>query len=154
MCTGTLCAFLLLSFFFFFLEQSLVQSHGLFILFIHINTCWAPHLEMPVPHNGNCSAVLCVCSLVVCHSKWVTVALHRALWISTEVVTKMSEQNCCHPGTSSVYTIQPYTSSQCHFIWSHIYRTHVCLPVTYTIGRMTSIIYVLLCDMGVEQIPK
>ena len=153
MCTGTLCAFLL-SFFFFFLEQSLVQSHGLFILFIHMNTCWAPHLEMPVPHNGNCHAILCVCTLVVCHSKWVTVALHRALWISTEVVTKMPEQNCCHPGTSSVYTIQPYTSSQCHFIWSHIYRMHVCLPATYTIGRMTSIIYVLLCNMGVEQIPK
>ena len=34
-------------------------------------------------HNGNCSAILCVCALVVCNSQWVTVAVHSAFWIST-----------------------------------------------------------------------
>ena len=38
--------------------------------------------------------------------------------------------NCCHLGTSSVYTIEPRTSLQCHFIQSHISRVHVCWAVT------------------------
>ena len=38
--------------------------------------------------------------------------------------------NCCCLCASSVYTIQPPTSSQCHFISSHIRRTHICLAVT------------------------
>ena len=37
---------------------------------------------------------------------------------------------CCRFGTSSVYTIQPCTRLQCHFIQSHIGRLHVCLGVT------------------------
>ena len=39
--------------------------------------------------------------------------------------------NCCHLGTSSVYTIQPCISLQCHFIQSHTGRVHMCLAVTY-----------------------
>ena len=35
--------------------------------------------------------------------------------------------NCCCLGTSSVYTIHPCTSLQCHFIQSHIDRVYVCL---------------------------
>ena len=37
---------------------------------------------------------------------------------------------CCCLGVSSVYTIQPRTSLQCHFIQSHIGRVYVCLAVT------------------------
>ena len=38
--------------------------------------------------------------------------------------------NYCRLGASSVYTIQPCTSLQCHFIQSHIGRVYVCLAVT------------------------
>ena len=37
---------------------------------------------------------------------------------------------CCCLGASSVYTIKPYTSLQCHFIQGHIGRVYVCLAVT------------------------
>ena len=37
---------------------------------------------------------------------------------------------CCRFGTSSMYTIQPCTRLQCHFIQSHIGRVYVCLAVT------------------------
>ena len=38
--------------------------------------------------------------------------------------------NCCCLSTSSVYTIHPCNSLQCHFVQSHICRVHVCLVVT------------------------
>ena len=37
---------------------------------------------------------------------------------------------CGHFGASSVYTIQPCTGLQCHFIQSHTGRVYVCLAVT------------------------
>ena len=37
---------------------------------------------------------------------------------------------CCRFSASSVYTIQPCTRLQCHFIQSHIGRVYVCLAVT------------------------
>ena len=37
---------------------------------------------------------------------------------------------CCRFGASSVYTIQPCTRLQCHFIQSHIGRVYACLAVT------------------------
>ena len=37
---------------------------------------------------------------------------------------------CCRFGASSVYTSQPCTRSQCHFIQSHIGRVYACLAVT------------------------
>ena len=37
---------------------------------------------------------------------------------------------CCRFGAGSVYTIQPCTRLQCHFIQSHIGRVYVCLAVT------------------------
>ena len=39
-------------------------------------------------------------------------------------------QNCCHLNARSVYTIQPSTSLQCHFMQSHIFRVCMCLAVT------------------------
>ena len=39
--------------------------------------------------------------------------------------------NCCRLHAHSVYTIQPCTSLQCHFIQSHICRVHVHLAVTF-----------------------
>jgi len=37
---------------------------------------------------------------------------------------------CCCLSTSSIYTIQPWTSLQCHIIQSHVDRVYVCLAVT------------------------
>ena len=53
---------------------------------------------------------------------------------------------CCRFGAGFVYTIQPCTRLQCHFIQSHISRVYACLAVTATciFGRMTGIFYVLL----------
>ena len=57
--------------------------------------------------------------------------------VATEAVTVLfgcyvagATWNCCHLGTSSVYTIQPCSSLQCHIIRSYIRRMHVCLAVT------------------------
>ena len=38
-----------------------------------------------------------------------------------------STRNCCHLGACFMYTIQPCSSLQCHFIWSNIRRVHVWL---------------------------
>ena len=38
--------------------------------------------------------------------------------------------NCWRLGAPSVCTMPPCTSLQCHFIWSHIRRVHVCLAIT------------------------
>ena len=37
---------------------------------------------------------------------------------------------CCRFGAGSVYSIQPCTRLQCHFIQSHTGRVYVCLAVT------------------------
>ena len=49
-----------------------------------------------------------------------------ALWL----LHGWSQVKCCRFGASSVYTIQPCTRLQCHFIQSHIGRVYVCLGVT------------------------
>ena len=49
-----------------------------------------------------------------------------ALWL----LHSWCHVKCCNIGASSVYTIQPCTSLQCHFIQSHIGRVYVCLAVT------------------------
>ena len=53
--------------------------------------------------------------------------------------------SCCHLGTHSVYTIQPCTSLQCHFMQSHKCRTRAfsCNPPP-ALGRMAGIFYALL----------
>ena len=38
--------------------------------------------------------------------------------------------NCCRLGAHSVYTIQPCTSLQCHFIWSHMHSVHAYVAIT------------------------
>ena len=63
----------------------------------NMNACRAPHLQMS-PERFT-MATLCLalfsaseqthCTLVVCDSAWVTVALHSAFWISTEVFTAL-----------------------------------------------------------------
>jgi len=79
------------------------------------------------------------CRSVACHvTQWVTVAIHWLfLNIHWPVVTVLfgcymagPMWNCCHLSARSVYTIQPCTSLQCHFIQSHMCRGHVCLAVT------------------------
>ena len=37
---------------------------------------------------------------------------------------------CCRLGATSVYTIQPCTGLQCHFVQSHIGRVYVSLAIT------------------------
>ena len=56
-------------------------------------------------------------------------AFYSTFWVPTKVVTVPfgcyitgATWNCCRLGTCSVYTIQPYTSLQCNFIWTHIGR--------------------------------
>ena len=70
--------------------------------------------------------------MVICCSERLTAALHSTFWISTEVDTVLFSYymagamwNCCCLSRRSVCT-----SLQCHFIWSHIHRMHVCLAVT------------------------
>ena len=61
----------------------------------------------------------------------------RVLRISTDVGTLLlgcymasATRNCCRLGAFSVYTIQPCTSLQCHFIRSLSHKMQVCLAVT------------------------
>ena len=102
-------------------------------LFEHLMSASSPHEPWPL-HNGT---ILCICALVVCDSQWMTAASHSAFGISIKVVTALfscymagATWNCCRLDASSMYTIQPCSSLQCHFIWSHIGRIRVCLALT------------------------
>ena len=91
--------------------------------------------ELKALHNGNHSASLCVCTLDACDSEWVTVALHSAFSISTEVMKALfsyymaarataavSAQVLCTPyNHATVYSVTPF---------NHRCRVHVCLAVT------------------------
>ena len=77
------------------------------------------------------------CALVMCDSKWVTVAFYCVFWKTTKVVYL---QHCFvvmwlvpHETTAilvhSVYTIQPCIMS-CHSMQSHIRRVHAYLAGT------------------------
>ena len=80
------------------------------------------------------------CAHVTCDSERVPVAFHSMfLNIHWSGVLTAALSGCCTAGTiwnccrlceSSVRNIQPCTSSQCHFIQSHIGRVQVCLAVT------------------------
>ena len=69
---------------------------------------------------------------------WVTVSLHTAFSMSTEVVPAPlvvtwlvpRDWNYCRLGASSVHTIKLCTSLQGHFIRSHVRRVYVCLAVS------------------------
>ena len=79
------------------------------------------------------------CTLVMCNSEWVTCAFYciflNIYWngvltvLFSYVDGAMWKCWCLTLSTCSVYTIQPYTSLQCHLIPSHICRVHVCLGV-------------------------
>ena len=67
---------------------------------------------------SDCSLLMCIFSNI--HQSGVLTVLSGccmagAMW------------NYCCLGSLSVYTIQPCTSSQCHFTQSHLGRMHVCL---------------------------
>ena len=55
-----------------------------------------------------------------------TVSTGSALWM----LHGWCHVKCCRFGASSVYTIQPCTRLQCHFIQSHICRVYACLAAT------------------------
>ena len=90
--------------------------------------------------NGNYIALISAsarihCALVVRNSERVTVVLHSTflkfhwsgvLSVLSGCYTAGAKWNCCHV----LNTPQPHTSLQCHLIWSHIHRMHVCLAVT------------------------
>ena len=78
------------------------------------------------------------CAHVARDSKWVTVAFYCAYYCPWKWCTGSAlwllhgrcHVKCCRLGASSLCTIQPCTSLQCHFIESHIGRVYVCLGVT------------------------
>ena len=97
-----------------------------------MNTCRGPYLEMSPKRFTVPTIALFSASehthraLVVCHSQWVSVALHSEFWISTKVVTALcscymagAKWNCCRLGASSVYTIiQPAVICHLH-LWQN-----------------------------------
>ena len=77
-------------------------------------------------------------TLIICNSdsEWVTVALHSTFLNLRQsgYTTALSicyiagaVWNCCHPSACFVYTIQPCTRLQCHFIWSLIRTKGACV---------------------------
>jgi len=95
--------FLLFSSFFFtkfFCIRNKVTSGllALSLYFLFLWPLWAPHLEMSPKRFTKATIALFSasvqthCALVVCDSKWVTVALHRAFWKSAKAVTPL--QRC------------------------------------------------------------
>ena len=87
------------------------------------------------------SAVLCSRAdsmrTLACDSEWVTVSFYNAYpwkWCTGSALWLLygwCHVKCCRFGASSVYTIQPCTRLQCHFIQSHIGTVYACLPVTF-----------------------
>ena len=74
------------------------------------------------------------CAHVACGSKWMTILWHHLSIRWKGVLTALfgcymayATWNCCHIGTCSVHTVQPCTSLQCNFIWSHM---HMCICVS------------------------
>ena len=94
-------------------QRSVEMTWHLFIFILNfMNTSWTLVERLisrwtKVLHSGNYRAIICVCicALVVYGSEGVTVALHGAFGISTEVVTALfgcymagATWNCCHLG--------------------------------------------------------
>ena len=113
-------------------------------------------------------------ALVTCDSEWVTSLFtahfeyppkwctYITIWflcIYIYIYMADATRRCCSFGTHSVYTIQPYITLQCHFIWSHLHSVHMCLAVTchqhFWQNESMTVSFMCCCDiMGVEQIPK
>ena len=116
-------------------------------------------------YSDNYTAILCVCTLVVYDSESVTNFTHHSSNIHRSEYTALfgcymagATWNCCRLGAYSVYTIQPCTTLQCHFIRTRIRRMHVCLfscnlpPALWAEWAGSFTCY---CgNTGVERIPK
>ena len=65
-------------------------------------------------------------------NEWLYVFIVRIINIhgSGALIALFGCCKCCRFGAGSVYTIEPCTRLQCHFIQSHIGRVYVCLGVT------------------------
>ena len=130
------------------------------VFFIYTNTHWVHKCFTMAATALYSSSKQTHCALVVCDSERVTVALHSTFWISTKVVTALfncymadATRNCCCLRASSMYTIQPCTSLQRHFIQSHICSACVVscnLPPSFWAGS-----FMCYCgNTGVKQILK
>ena len=76
------------------------------------NDCWSVEWSEQFPVIAWCSVLVhMICSLYEFTLGWCHV-------------------KCCCFGASSVYTIQPCTRLECHFIQSHMGRVYACLAVT------------------------
>ena len=117
---------LILSSFTSFLECKVHQSLHVFV-FICMNTCWAPHLEMSHKHLTVATMVLFSFSkqTYVC----MCVLEYPPNWLQISSVVDMAGPtwNCCCLSAYSLYTRQACTRLQCHFIWSHTHS--VCMVV-------------------------
>ena len=74
-----------------------------------------------------------------CNSNWMTLTFYspfRKIDQSGVLTALLScymagaTRSCCRLGARSVYTIQPCTSLQSHFVQSHMCRMHMCVDVT------------------------
>ena len=110
----------------------------IFCLFVYMNTCRVPHLEMkpkqfPVAVYLFCASQQTYCVLVVCdydesHCTLGVSATAAAALFSCYMAGAM--WNRCRLGASPGYTLQQCNSLQCHSIRSHIRRMHMGLAVT------------------------
>ena len=66
---------------------------------------------------------------LACDSTWIafssTFFEYPLKWCTYSAGMAGATWNCCHLGTSSVYTIQP-----CHFTQSYMHKVYVCLAAT------------------------
>ena len=98
--------------------------------FIDMNTCWVQHLGMSPKCFTTTTAVLfsasehshCGCVQMTL-TDWLELytacfECHQSGYSTVELLCYMAGAtlNCCHLSASSVYSIQPCTSLQCHFI--------------------------------------
>ena len=104
---------------------TVITSSIMFLIYKPHNTCWTPHLEMNP--KGLMMATLVLfsasegthCTLVVCERMSDCSCTQRILNIPQfSFFMAVATWNCCCLGASSVYTIQPCTSLQCHFMQS------------------------------------
>ena len=109
-----------------------------------VNTFWSPHLKMSSKRFTVTTIIAPLsaskqthCMLVACIFEWVTVHSTFLLLTSIKVVKTLfgcymagAMSDCCRFSARYLYTIQPCTCLQCHFIWSHIHGVHLYWAVT------------------------
>ena len=77
-----------------------------------VSLYWKPHETAAVLAHTLCTPYN--------HGPVYSVTLFEATW------------NCCCLSTHCVYTLQPCSSLQCQFIWSHMKLYIVCIPYNHT----------------------